>query len=123
MMEEYITFETAKMLKEAGYDVPCDAIFTEDGIEIIDVGRANYNGLYPDMVSRPTQEMAASWLRDRSKIHIYCFFCSDYWHVDNVFGYCIQSLERHEDIYSENSYTSYEEALEAGLQEAIGGIR
>lgn len=120
MEEQYVNFETAKMLKEAGFDVPCDAIFTENGAEIIEFGRANYNGLYPDMVSRPTQALAARWLREKHKLQVY----SSYSIYHKMWFYVVISISNDYDtITGDIKYANYEDALEAGLQEAIKMIK
>ena len=56
--EQFVSFDTAKMLKEAGFDVPCTSQYTE--------GKCIWNVGYPYNFnqdefgySRPTQALAA----------------------------------------------------------------
>ena len=65
--ESYVSFETARMLKEAGFDVPCTSQYTE--------GMGVWRGKYPYNFneedfgySRPTQALAARWLREVHRI-------------------------------------------------------
>ena len=124
--EQFVSFDTAKMLKEAGFDVPCTSQYTE--------GKCIWNVGYPCNFnqdefgySRPTQALAARWLREVHHLNVYA--CFDY--------VCFDDGERKWFFMRENtmindytsvycsiiSYDSYEEALEAGLQEAIKLIK
>ena len=124
--EQFVSFDTAKMLKEAGFDVPCTSQYTE--------GKCIWNVGYPYNFnqdefgySRPTQALAARWLREVHHLNVYA--CFDY--------VCFDDGERKWFFMRENtmindytsvycsiiSYDSYEEALEAGLQEAIKLIK
>lgn len=124
--ESFVSFDTAKLLKEAGFDVPCTSQYTE--------GKCIWNVGYPDNFnqdefgySRPTLALAARWLREVHHLNVYA--CFDY--------VCFDDGERKWFFMRENtmindytsvycsiiSYDSYEQALEAGLQEAIKLIK
>ena len=124
--EQFVSFDTAKLLKEAGFDVPCTSQYTE--------GKCIWNVGYPYNFnqdefgySRPTQALAARWLREVHHLNVYA--CFDY--------VCFDDGERKWFFMRENtmindytsvycsiiSYDSYEQALEAGLQEAIKLIK
>ena len=70
--EDYVSFETAKLLKEKGFDEKCFALYNPNGTLIqsgirlnnIQVGRVE--GSY----SAPTLQMAMKWLRKVHNIHI-----------------------------------------------------
>lgn len=53
--EEYVSFETAKLLKDKGFDEICSHFYRFDSKEL-------YNS--------PTQQMAMRWLREIKHIHI-----------------------------------------------------
>ena len=101
--EQYVSFDTAKLLREAGFKANCAFILDD-----------NQERLY-----RPTQELAARWLREIHHYAVCVWFSKDHekWfyahgNMDNIMfdtDYCI----------SEYIYDSYEEAFEAGLQEAL----
>ena len=99
--EQYVSFDTAKMLKEAGFKANCAFILDD-----------NQERLY-----RPTQALAARWLREVHHLNVYA--CFDY--------VCFDDGERKWFFMRENtmiiSYDSYEQALEAGLQEAVKLIK
>lgn len=91
MTEELVTLETAKLLKEKG-------MFTD--------------------IEFPTQSVAQKWLRETKNLHIKISYM-----YENYWTYDILTIPRHDLIGLPNRplvhYKSYEEALEAGLQEAL----
>lgn len=131
MKEQYITCETATLLYKAGFNVPCTVYYEYDRkknehYQRITSVQTNYNtdgwaqGVYPCCIySCPSQAVAARWLRERHELHVYCYM--DY--VDTAFRYTIQCFtdeQHYENTFSDDSYDTYEEAMEAGLQEALG---
>ena len=128
--ESYVSFDTAKMLKEAGFDVPCTSQYTE--------GKSIWNVGYPDNFnqdefgySRPTQALTARWLREAHGIHVSSNIFMDsandadgntvdewnFWSYD-LFDNSGRIIEE-----SDDRYDSYEEALEAGLKRSLELIK
>ena len=73
IVESYVSFDTAKMLKEAGFDAPCYVQYSDGGVQ--------WDAPYPDNFnaddfgySCPTQALAARWLREVYGIMIVSFF-------------------------------------------------
>lgn len=65
--EQYASLETAKLLKEAGFDVPCTSQYTENEFAWENLRKTDFNE--SDYVfSRPTQALAARWLREAIKL-------------------------------------------------------
>ena len=109
--ESYVSFDTARILKEAGFEAECGFIVDDDGRKLY----------------RPTQALAARWLREVNGIHVSSNIFMDsandsdgktvdewtFWSYD-LFDNSGRIIEE-----SDDRYDSYEEALEAGLQEAI----
>lgn len=122
--EQFVSFETARMLKEAGFDVPCTSQYTE--------GKCIWNVGYPYNFhqaefgySRPTQALAARWLRevhdtfvkmervgsfDGKEFRFYWSFS-----IISVSTACLKSI-------SGGRYDSYEEALEVGIAKCLEQI-
>ena len=70
MTEELVTLETAKLLKEKGFNEYCKDIIKEDNNRIMQsVFRTNKN-LPKLCYSRPTQSIAQKWLRETKNLHI-----------------------------------------------------
>jgi hypothetical protein len=126
MTEELVTLETAKLLKEKGfkedvftfYEVDCvegDMILSETYDESENFNEKN------DCLSAPTQSLAQKWLRETKNIHICVYNCAC------GYGYEISKADNGTHITSSvyegtndgGKWDTYEEALEAGLQEAL----
>jgi hypothetical protein len=124
MTEELVTLEAAKLLKEKGFNEPCMiAINIEDGRQY---GTSRTNSELPIKVcSYPTQSVAQKWLREIRGVYVY---------VEPVIGkrwklsFCDFNVPTEESDWMENEinkgngykvYVTYEEALEAGIQEAL----
>lgn len=114
--EDFVSLEVAKLLKEKGFNEPCNSAYDKKGNIGTNTTLINWNKEYDWAVSRPTLYEAAKWLRDKHAIHI-----SIEWDVD---GFCSSITIRDEDgLFVESSYhiyyKSYEEALNAGILEAL----
>ena len=125
--EDYVSFETAKLLKEKGFDSPCFMAYyeTNNGHKIgYDVGRNNYqwdivnkeNGL--SNCCAPTLQMAMKWLRKEHNIGIfpstYCLLKNG--EVTHPYGTCITNLVTYEIIVDDClPEETYEEAIENAL--------
>lgn len=124
MTEELVTLETAKLLKEKGFDEPCSiAINIEDGRKYIS-NRTN-SEMPTKVCTNPTQSIAQKWLREIRGVYVW---------VEPVIGkrwkvsFCDFNVPIEESDWMENEinkgngypvYDTYEEALEAGIQEAL----
>lgn len=126
MTEGFVTLETAKLLKEKGfkedvftfYEVDCvegDMILSETYDESENFNEKN------DCLSAPTQSLAQKWLRETKNIHICVYNCAC------GYGYEISKADNGTHITSSvyegpndgGKWDVYEDALEAGLQEAL----
>ena len=118
MTEEFMTLETAKLLKEKGFDLPVETVFNFDDNSPQQFKlRVNYNN-FPSFYSRPSQFLAQKWLRETKKLHVeVSYMHGDYWIYD------ILTIPNHDLVGLSDRplvhYKSYEEALEAGIQEAL----
>tara|TARA_R110000851_G_scaffold36063_1_gene94386 strand:- start:121 stop:546 length:426 start_codon:yes stop_codon:yes gene_type:complete len=138
MKEQLITFNTAKLAKEKGFNWGCNYFYTPDKKPYITRGYEyrsdayvedhNWNagmGSYPTkasdvLCSAPTQSLLQKWLREEHKINVE----SNY--LPNIQKYsCLYIPMRGKACISDRKYVSklkfdtYEEALEEGLQEAL----
>lgn len=118
MTEELVTLETAKLLKEKGFNEYCKDIIRQDKGRIMQsVFRTNKD--LPNLCySRPTQSLAQKWLRETKCLDVEISYSHDnYWYYD------ILTIPNHDLVgLADRSiihYGTYEEALEAGIQEAL----
>lgn len=114
MTEGLVTLETAKLLKEKGFREDCMAFYTKDGLFKCNA-YINTNVL---KLPSPTQSIAHKWLRETKNLHIeISYMYGDYWIYD------ILTIPNHDLVGLSDRpiihYDTYEEALEAGLQEAL----
>ena len=125
--EEYISFETAKMLD--GIEFHCVGCYTENGsTDALDIMNAinNKEKLYP----RLPQSLLAKWLRKEHKLFIEITTSFMILNIEDEpiryypsFSYKIINLKDSSSTKVSKNYSSYEEALEAGLKEALKLIK
>ena len=125
--EDYVSFETSKLLKEKGFDEKCLHYYEDNRHYDEDIKFSNWcnieysNSEIGRRFTCPTQAMAMKWLREVHNLHC----CIDY---DFVLGwYCqITSLKetveydnlemKHYHLNKDNSFSSPEEACEAAIK-------
>lgn len=117
--EQYVTFETAKMLKKAGFDIPCERMFLKDGCPGITAEKENHNDITCNAYSRPTQQLAARWLREVHHYAVCIWFTKDHEKWFYAYGNMDKIVFDTDYNISEYKYDSYEAALEEGLQECL----
>lgn len=110
--EQYVSFDTAKMLKEAGFDVPCDKWYGEEGFFMSGKRKS---------CKCPTQQLAARWLREVHGIVVDVVFEPPKRGKD--WRYFIGNMDNMawvgDFVPSDGRYDTYEEAMEDALQEAL----
>lgn len=123
MTEELVTLETAKLLKDKGFNWKCEHLIDRNKvITKYDLPQSmscctEIDGESVEFLC-PTLYIAQKWLRETKNLHIEIFYMrGDYW----VYG--ILTIPEHDIIELPNRplvhYKSYEEVLEAGIQEAL----
>lgn len=120
MTEELVTLETAKLLKEKDFNEYCKDIINHRGIMMETVFRTSKD-LPKLFYSCPTQSIAQKWLRETKNIHICIYNCAC------GYGYEISKADNGTHMASSvykgpndgDKWDTYEETLEAGLQEAL----
>ena len=131
--EDYVSFETAKLLKEKGFDDNCAALYDlrNGKLEQRGVGYVFNNGQWINFITAPTLQMAMKWLRaEHNKIIIPgiratdpitgiidCYYVGIHYIPKNNGGaLCYTSPT------PENGYSSYEEACEAGIKYCLENL-
>lgn len=117
MTEELVTLETAKLLKEKDFNEYCKDIINHKGIMMETIFRTSKD-LPKLFYPCPTQSIAQKWLRETKNLHIeISYMYGNYWIYD------ILTIPNHDLVGLSDRpiirYNTYEEALEAGLQEAL----
>ena len=134
--EDYVSFETAKLLKEKGFDGETNCYYieeTETKNLCYSPIRLNHNkritnnefDVYVDItsskISAPTLQMAMKWLRKIYSLEIYPYHdfpkVGDKWWLE-IIKYP-NSVSEYE---SETAYNSYEEACEAAIKYCLTNL-
>jgi predicted transcriptional regulator len=127
MKEQLITFNTARLAKEKGFN-DCKVVELENGRNFNmtrccsysnDDKSAKHRKFYsqnnPHYLA-PTQSLLQKWLREKHDIHTAA--------TGQNIGGNVWVYTQHKNVftpssYSKDSFKTYEEALEIGLQEAL----
>lgn len=125
MKDQLISFETAKLAKEKGFNIPIqhtvnglNQLYDIDNNEITLVTNVidNWNK-FDTVCSAPTQSLLQKWLRE---VHNISLFINCVGVGKNVYYYGVYYINNGEEDYVEQEgQFNYEEALEKGLQEAL----
>lgn len=114
--EDYVSFETAKLLREKGFNEPCRAVYEE---KILRIKLCDYlNSDLSSYVCAPTLQMAMKWLREVHNIDIIIFH-------EKLPNDCYWArIERHPftEFQQESEYKTYEEAVEAALKYTLENL-
>jgi len=129
IQEDYVSFETAKLLKEKGFDVYVRSFYDADDMpaqhnEALwdwNLNKENYR------FSAPTLQIAMKWLREEK--HYYIQVMLDGWACGDHSGYyvVIQKTDSDfemmlSDAVDEVFYQTYEEACEAGIKYCLENL-
>lgn len=106
--EDYVSFETAKLLKEKGFDWECKTrkFYPEP----------EYDAESPDGVYAPTIQMAMKWLREVHNIDISVT-------PDRKAGYSVLIFkDKRLPFDTLDSYSIYEQACEAAIKYSLENL-
>ena len=112
--EDFVSFETAKLLKEKGFDEKLKHYYDTDGILVL-CHRGQYFSNKSNAFIAPTQSMAMKWLRE---VHNrYIEVCTDRAHnfKDIVFRPAIYDKEL-DCLWESDNFSTYEQACEAAIK-------
>ena len=118
--EDYVSFETAKLLKEKGFNEPCLICYTYDG-KLGNYGQYNsYKNSEVFALTAPTIQMTIKWLRE---VHNICIS------VDVKIGggkyyVCISGTENglSHDVLEDEVWNTFEEACEESIRYCLENL-
>lgn len=121
MEEQLISFETAKLAKEKGFNINTKHWY--DQTEVLNpVKGARGAMMYENIGYAPTQSLLQKWLREVHNIHIDIPFYHSL-NESKPFGLFMDMKRNNHWDYVEytgnDAFATYEDALEHGLQEAL----
>lgn len=127
--EDYVSFETAKLLKEKGFDEETRGYYPIKGDA---TGRLMFSSEYNHnhsqvQISAPTIQMAMKWLREVH--HYYIQVMLDSWACGGHMGYYVVIQKTDSDFemmladaLDEVFYETYEEACEAAIKYCLENL-
>lgn len=127
--EDYISFETAKLLKEKGFMDGAIVKFFASGYNknghILSIRDTELDD-YP----RPTLQMAMKWLREVHKIHInldihWLYFANSkgwMYVIERILENGVEHIDYKGDEDDKTFYSTYEEAAEAAIKYCLENL-
>ena len=113
--EDYVSFDTAKLMQEKGFNWSTDKQFNLDKIvsEYNITDRSRYPERYLDA---PTLQMAMKWLREKKKLYVNVW--ADPKDAENNDFRTIFRMHVYDGTsnYRESEFFTYEEACEAAIK-------
>lgn len=122
--EDYISFETAKLLKEKGFKIPYDSfrgVYINGIFKRLNPGDGYGHNFKDEIVDVCSLQMAMKWLREVHKLEIYPYHqnsptCDKWWFEIVNFPSQVSEYE------SNTIYTTYEEACEDAIKYCLKNI-
>ena len=117
--EDYVSFETAKLFKEKGFDEVCFRY--AESKEIYESGDWYVGNVTGGCIGVPTLQMAMKWLREVHNIH---FVVEPFTHDSNKIYYGVNVLDKDlvTVIYENLEDNTYEKACEAAIYYCVKNL-
>jgi len=132
--EDYISFETAKLMKEKGFDVPTYSVWVDHsklvgcpaGISMfpnVENWNAIDDGMSDIYFSAPTLQMAMKWLREVHKLHIVIDVHESYAYEPKiVFIWYVWNLNTHKKFTIINYSETFEQTCENAIMYCLTNL-
>lgn len=118
LTEDYVSYETAKLLKEKGFDEKCYCHYSSDG------RTQHWNYQSPiDGISAPSLQMTMKWLRNTYNVHVvpkYDFYGGFY--TGRIYDGRRETAMERNDYIALTGYSKYEEAAEAAIKYCLKNL-
>jgi hypothetical protein len=121
MEDQLISFETAKLAKERGFNTECVTFYNRGSnykMQSDPMIRTGYDIIY----EAPTQSLLQKWLREKNHIYVAIQLYGNSYKQSYI-TQIITDLNPNTTQTLYSIYEYYEEALEIGLQEALKLIK
>ena len=128
--QEFVSFETAKLLKEKGFDEYCFYWYTSNGEMYSDPGEYKEfkNSESISHITAPTQDLAMRWLREVHHLH-----CDIGYDIELGWYHQIVNLKETVSVFDYNEmrvyhsdhdfeFHNYEEAAEAAIKYCLESL-
>jgi len=129
IQEDYVSFETAKLLKEKGFNEICYLGYNKNGEYVPTSNRTNHQIIQPDFcfICCPTLQMTMKWLRKEHKLEVRSTYDYDkdaWWGNINPM---YEETNENSNVYQkalrfDYQGKSYEEACEAAIKYCLENL-
>ena len=126
--EDYVSFETAKLLKEKGFTLPVKnyySLYTEDvkyNLQKKYGAKKNWNS-FALAVSRPSQSLVMKWLREEKDVQIEIpIVGTDTWVSPTKWMYGFRCQTKDVIDGRNANFSSYEEAAEVAIKYCLENL-
>jgi len=121
--EDYVSFETAKLLKEKGFEEETYGNYYLGGKfdgKFEESSKVNWNKFFKTPIAAPTQQMAMKWLREVHNVFISIIYENDGVFVDNL-KVPLKGVDCIIDN-KHNCWFTYEQACEAAIKYCLENL-
>lgn len=126
--EDYVSFETAKLLKEKGFDEDIARVVNEEcEIDYLGSFQPSLAYLHHTWYRCPTLQLAMKWLREVHKIHVSVEMGFDvdnhqyFFFVPSICKFSSKTGE-YQTPFGEKEFDFYEEACEAAIKYCLENL-
>lgn len=112
--EDYVSFETAKLLKEKGFDGKCH--LSQDCVETKYEEGGDWISETTTTIGIPTLQMTMKWLREVHKLYMYTAFSG----MEEVWFSRIYDNDKH--LKDLDDFNTYEEACEEAIKYCLENL-
>lgn len=124
ILEDYVSLETAKLLKEKGFDEKCFGLYGPEFMEALFKLNNTQASRVENSYSAPTLQMTMKWLREVYRIEIHILLSG--LNADNsrkyMFDIFSSDINRDFDSVQKDGFDSYEEACEAAIKYCLENL-
>ena len=125
--EDYVSFETAKLLKEKGFDEICYLGYNKNGEYVPTSNRTNSQIIQPDFcfICCPTLQMTMKWLREvhNLSVEVYRTACGYIGCIVAVPSGTDKKVFQYDgDDEDSGQWTTYEGAVEAAIKYCLENL-
>ena len=125
--EDYVSFETAKLLKEKGFDENCSRSYVKDKLAVSQgFNNSYYTTMYSDdsyrPISAPTLQMAMKWLREVHNLYINIWADPKDFENNNFDIIFRAHVYDGTSNYGTYEFSTYEEASEAAIKYCLENL-
>ena len=118
--EDYVNFETSKLLKEKGFDMHVSSFYDDEGK--FSRKEADWNWNTGSHYSAPTLQMAMKWLRNKHKMFVLIEYSTFDFDAIRPFLWSIREMKIDGGLICGSYYSSYEKACEAAIKYALENL-